>query len=192
MSKNPFTQELLDTVGDDVAAKLSSQNLLTPEQTAAALSALSPVVLGSLKKKQEDLGESEFETLLDQAGASEDSLDQLDDVLDQTTPNTDITPLLDSKEQDQTVMALSKKLGIGGTAAKKLLPMLVPVILGMLMKKGKTQSGGSSSRSSGLTAILDRDGDGSVLDDIAGMVLGGGQKRGGFFQMILAMIFGRK
>ncbi len=187
-----FTQELLDSLGEDVGSKLASQNLLSKEQTKEALGSLSPVILSSLKRKQEELDEGSFEALLESASASESHLENLDDTLSLETPNPEIGGVLDAQAQDQTVMALSKKLGVGSGIAKKVLPMLIPIILGQLMKKGK-QSGGGQSRSSGIGGILDRNGDGTMIDDIAGMILGGGSSsKQGFIRMILSMIFGRK
>lgn len=185
-----FTRELMESLGETVAQKLSAKNVVSSDQAKDALSSLSPVILSSLKRKQATLGEGGIEELLERAGATESHLDDLDSTLDPVTNTPDLGAILDPETENQTVSALSEKLGIGGGIAKQLLPMLVPVILGMLMKKGK-QGGGS--RSSGIGGILDRDGDGSMIDDIAGMILGGGQSRKmGFFQMILSMLFGRK
>ena len=184
-----FTRELLNDLGPSIGEKLSAQNLLTSDQASDALSSLAPIVLGSLKRKQEGLDDSGFSALLDQAGADEGHLDQLDSVLDLGSPNPgNLDAVLDTNTQDETVMALSKKLGVGKGVMKQLLPMLVPVILGMLAKKGRQEGG--DSRSSGIGGILDRNGNGTMIDDIAGMVLG--QKKGGFLQMILSMIFGKR
>ena len=44
-----------------------------------------------------------------------------------------------------------------------------------------------------LEKILDADGDGSVIDDVAGMVLGGSQKKsGGLLGGLLGGLFGKK
>jgi hypothetical protein len=198
-----FTKSLLESHGDLVATKLSAATDLTPEQSLQALSALSPLVLSSLKRKQAEVGAGGIEELLAQAGITEDQADNLDDVFEKGLAghSSQTRAIFDDDAQDQTAQALSKKFNIGGALAKKLLPMLAPIILGMLLKKGgqggrsgATQSGGSGL-AGGIGSILDRDGDGSCLDDIAGMVLGGGgatQKRGGILQWILSLFFGRK
>jgi len=53
--------------------------------------------------------------------------------------------------------------------------------------------GGNSAQSeqSFLTSILDADGDGSIIDDVAGMVLGGDKKAGGLGGL-LGGLFGKK
>lgn len=196
-----FTKSLLESHGDQIASKLSAQTELTPEQSVEALSALSPVVLGALKRKQEKVGAGGIEELLAEAGITEDQTENIDDVFEKGLAghSSQTRAVIDDATQEQTAMALSKKFNIGGSLAKKLLPMLAPIILGMLVKKGSQEksSQGGGGLAGGLGKILDRDGDGSILDDVAGMVLGGGggsssQKKGGFFQWILSLLFGRK
>ncbi len=194
-----FTRDLLAQLGGTVGQKLEARDVLSSAQTQEALSALSPVVLSSLKRKQETIGAASLEDLLADAGLSENSAEDIDDVLEKGmaghTRQTEA--VLDERTRNQTADALSQKLKIGGTLAKKLIPMLAPLIIGMLMKKGgKAAPAGGGGRASGISGILDRDGDGSIIDDIAGMVLGGGsrggQRRGGFLQWILSFLFRRK
>ena len=71
----------------------------------------------------------------------------------------------------------------------KLIPMLAPVILGALTKKRDTGAG-----SGGIGALLDQDGDGSVLDDVAGFLINsmgkGSRRRGGGLGGALGGILG--
>ena len=53
---NDFTRDLLESRGREVASKLREWTGLTPERSMAVLSALSPVVLGPLKRRQEKVG----------------------------------------------------------------------------------------------------------------------------------------
>ena len=170
-----FTHELLKELGPEVGRKLAGQNLVSEAQAQEALASLGPVVLGSLKRqKDEGTDNDSLEALIAQAGGEEEAVEDLDQVFARQSgvPDHDITPLLGSEQQEQTAAALSQKMGIGKGIAKQLLPMLVPIILGKLMKKGR-QDTGTKTRSGGIGAILDRNGNGSVLDDIAGIVLSG-------------------
>jgi hypothetical protein len=63
---------------------------------------------------------------------------------------------------------LTNNFKIDSNMAAKLIPMLAPIVLGFLTKKRDSGTG-----SSGLAGLLDQDGDGSVLDDVAGLFLGG-------------------
>ena len=192
-----FTKQLLESLGGQVGDKLAGHNVVSRDQAVSALSSLTPVILGSLKRKQEELGESGLEELLANAGISESHADNIDDVLEKGLAGhtSQTEAVLDEETQVQTAHALSQKLNIGTTAAKKLIPMLAPIIIGMLIKKGGSATPAKGGLG-GIGAILHRDGDGSILDDIAGMVLGGGkssdQKRGGIIQWLLGLLFKRK
>ncbi|QNJ98648.1 DUF937 domain-containing protein [Constantimarinum furrinae] len=108
--------------------------------------------------------------------------------------------------QDNVVGALSKKSGMDSNSVMQILTVLAPIVLGYLGKQQRQKSiksqgaldgllggmlgGGSTSQQkqqSLIESLLDGDGDGSVVDDIAGMVLGGGSKKGG----LLGGLFGR-
>lgn len=76
----------------------------------------------------------------------------------------------------------------------KLIPMLAPLIIGALSRQ-KNQAAGAGL--GGLAALIDRDGDGQILDDIVGFLgpaLGGGSPTGGggLLGGLLGGLFGRK
>lgn len=103
--------------------------------------------------------------------------------------------------------ALSQKSGIDAASIAQILQVAAPIVLGMLGKEKRRQNvqtssglegllggllGGNSKvqEQSFLEAILDADGDGSVIDDVAGMVLGGNKKKGGLGGL-LGGLFGK-
>ncbi|GGH41707.1 hypothetical protein IA57_11570 [Mangrovimonas yunxiaonensis] len=103
--------------------------------------------------------------------------------------------VLGNKEQNVT-NALGAKSGLDAGAVSEILKVAAPILLGFLGKQTRQQNVNSSSglesllggllqgnspkqEQSFLEAILDADGDGSVIDDVAGMVLGGNKKKGG-------------
>ena len=78
----------------------------------------------------------------------------------------------------QAAQALAKRMNIDPSTIMKMIPALAPLVLGALSRK--RDSGGQGI--SGVGALLDADGDGSILDDVAGFLLKGGgttQKKGG-------------
>ncbi len=105
--------------------------------------------------------------------------------------------------------ALSQKSGIDAGTIATILKVAAPLVMGYLGKQTRQQNvsdsngigdllggmlgGGSNStkQQSLIESFLDSDGDGSILDDVAGMVLNsGGQKKGGLGGL-LGGLFGK-
>jgi hypothetical protein len=80
--------------------------------------------------------------------------------------------------------AISQTIGADESTTSTAIQAAVPLLMGALARNASTEEGASS-----LAGALDRDHDGSVLDDIAGFVMGGGpQQRNG--AGILGHVFG--
>jgi len=105
--------------------------------------------------------------------------------------------------------ALSQKSGMDAGTIATILKVAAPLVMGYLGKQTRQQNvsdsngigdllggmlgGGSNStkQQSLIESFLDSDGDGSILDDVAGMVLNsGGQKKGGLGGL-LGGLFGK-
>jgi len=110
-------------------------------------------------------------------------------------------------KQQNVEMALSKKSGMDVGSIAQILKVAAPILMGVLGKETRQQSVNSQSgigdllggllsgnapqqEQSFLESILDADGDGSVVDDVAGMVLGGSKKKGGLGGL-LGGLFGK-
>ncbi|MEM6543218.1 MAG: DUF937 domain-containing protein, partial [Bacteroidota bacterium] len=112
-------------------------------------------------------------------------------------------------KQPQVENALSQKSGLDAGSISQILKVAAPILLGFLGKQTQQQNVSNSDGLSGLLGglmgggstanqqqslietFLDSDGDGSVLDDLAGMVLNsGGQKKGGLGGL-LGGLFGK-
>ena len=106
---------------------------------------------------------------------------------------------------------LSQKSGMDANAVANILKTAAPILMGVLGKQSREKNvnnsndlggliggllGGSSAdkEQSFLEQILDADGDGSVVDDVAGMILGNAstQKSGGMLGGVLGGLFGKK
>lgn len=104
---------------------------------------------------------------------------------------------------------IGQKAGIDAGSVGNILKTAAPILMGVLGKQTR-QNGVSNSNGIGdliggmlggnsnqqeqsfLEKILDADGDGSVIDDVAGMVLNqGGNKGGGLLGGLLGGIFGK-
>ncbi|MBX2829297.1 MAG: DUF937 domain-containing protein [Flavobacteriaceae bacterium] len=113
--------------------------------------------------------------------------------------------------QNNVANALSNKSGMDSGSVMKILQVAAPILLGFLGKQQRQQNvssqsgigdllgglmGGGSSQpkqQSLIESILDGDGDGSVIDDVAGILLsGGGNKKSGGLGGLLGGLFGGK
>lgn len=111
-------------------------------------------------------------------------------------------------KQRNVEMALSQKSGIDAGSVANILKVAAPILMGVLGKQasqnnvsspdalggllgGLIKGNSPQQEQSFLESILDADGDGSVIDDVAGMVLGGSSKKRGLGGL-LGGLFGRK
>ncbi len=111
-------------------------------------------------------------------------------------------------KQSNVQNVISQKSGIDAGSVAQILKVAAPILMGVLGSQAKQQNVNSQSGLEGmlggllkgnsakneqsfLESILDADGDGSVIDDVAGMVLGGNKKKGGLGGL-LGGLFGGK
>ncbi len=104
--------------------------------------------------------------------------------------------------------ALSQKTGMDTGSIGNVLKVAAPILMGFLGKQasqnnvtdanglssmlGDMLGGGTGSKQQSLIeSFLDADGDGSILDDVAGMVLGGGKGSSGGIGGLLGGLFGK-
>jgi hypothetical protein len=111
-------------------------------------------------------------------------------------------------KQGAVEQGLGKATGLSGSQIGKLLMLLAPIVMAALARRKQEQgvdSGGLGGmlagekaaiqqkhpQLGGLTSMLDRDGDGSIVDDIAKMAGGGGAGSGGLGGMLGGLLGGR-
>ena len=111
-------------------------------------------------------------------------------------------------KQSNVEKAISAKSGIDAGSVAQILKVAAPILMGMLGNQAKQQNvnspgglegllggllkGNSPQNERGfLESILDANNDGSIIDDVAGMVLGGNKKKGGLGG-IIGGLFGGK
>jgi len=113
--------------------------------------------------------------------------------------------------QSGVQQVIGQKAGIDAGSVGNILKVAAPILMGVLGKQTRQNNvrqpsdlsgllggmlGGNSNQQeqSFLEKILDADGDGSVIDDVAGMVLGGGgsQKKSSGLGGLLGGLFGKR
>lgn len=115
--------------------------------------------------------------------------------------------ILGSKQQG-VQQVIGQKAGIDAGSVGNILKVAAPILMGYLGKQKNEQNvsssgdvagllggllGGNSASSdqSFLEKVLDADGDGSMIDDVAGMFLGGGNKKDSGLGGMIGGLFGK-
>ena len=169
-----------------VLMKAMQRNTASPEEAEGLMSALNKKHDGSILDNLGGLFNGGVEESVKQDGAGI------------------LKHILGSK-QEGVEQVLSQKSGIDASAVGSILKVAAPILMGILGKQKKEQNLSSSNDLSGLLGgllggnsasndqsflekILDADGDGSIIDDVAGMVLGGNKKKSGLGGLLGGLI----
>ncbi|CAA0228544.1 DUF937 domain-containing protein [Tenacibaculum maritimum] len=115
--------------------------------------------------------------------------------------------VLGDKQQGVTQI-IGQKAGIDSGSVANILKTATPLLMGVLGQQSRQNNVNNSNQLNGLLGgllggndtqqeqsflekILDADGDGSVIDDVAGMILGGGEQKSGGLGGLLGGLFGK-
>jgi hypothetical protein len=182
--------DFISSLGPEVSRKMSTKTNIDESTIQNLLPVITPMILGGLKK-QKDIrgGQERVDHILNKYG-DPSVLNNIDDLfqkkLDDNNTDPNLGGLLGNAGTDATNL-LSNNFKLDSNLAAKIIPMLAPIILGYLTKKRDTNTG-----SSGLASMLDQDGDGSVLDDVVGLFLGGTSKSSNPLSDLLGGLLGGK
>jgi hypothetical protein len=167
-----------------IAGSIAKQVGIDVGDAGSIIGKLAPILMGSAKKNLQS--DRDSGGLLEQIGNNQFS--EMFDRPEETMQRGDLTnmgndilgELTGSKENSRNVAKhVEQETGMSADIIKKMLPMLAPLIIGALTKKSapqreeyqrepQAQSGGLESI---LTGMIDRDHDGSMIDDIMGMAM---------------------
>lgn len=204
-----FLQELQQSLGPQVSQQLAANLGMERDQADQAFEKVAPLILGGLKRQAEQGGEDRVNHIVQKYGR-ENALNDIGDHIQSRAGDSSLDATLGGllgNAGPQAAGLLDDKLGLTKGMGMKLIPILAPLILGALKKRANAAPAGGGGNAGNsdiggglLTSILDRDGDGNMLDDVAGMIfktsassVGGGKSGGlGFIAKILSMIFGRR
>ncbi len=209
---------ILDLLTSDIGKQLingASRETNQPEdKTAQVVSMALPLLMGAMKRNAGDpqgasgimnaLSNKHDGSLLDNLGGFFDGGVTEEQKID----GLGILGHILGGSQDNVVGALSQRSGMNSSSVMNILQTVAPILLGYLGKQQRQQSVQSSSGIEGLLgnvigggfqqkkqqglieSLLDGDNDGSILDDVAGMVLNSGSKRRGGLGGLLGGLFG--
>jgi len=187
-------------MGKQLISGVAGQTGQPENKTADVLSMAMPLLLGAMKKNAST--PQGAEGLINALSSKHDGslLNNLGGLfsggVDQSViqDGAGILGHVFGNKQANVENALSQKSGLDSSAVADILKIAAPLVMAYLGKQqaqGHTDAGGLNSLLGGMlggqpkenqsliTTLLDADGDGSILDDVAGMVMGGGQKKGG-------------
>lgn len=199
-------------MGKQLISGVANQTGQPENKTADVLSMAMPLLLGAMKKNVKS--PQGAEGLMSALSAKHDGgiLDNLGGFFGGGVDDSDmqdgagILGHVFGSGQTNVENALSQKSGLDAGAVANILKIAAPIVMGYL---GRQKAQSNVSDANGLNSLLgsmlggqpkenqslieqliDQDGDGSVLDDVAGMVLGSNKQKGGIGGL-LGGLFGK-
>ena len=191
--------DLLNTqMGEELVKKASSKTSEDKGKVTSALGMALPLILGAMKRNTKDpKGAENLDKALQSEKHNGDVLNNLEekDAEELTGEGSKILNHVLGSRRSGISKTIAGALNMDETSVNKILEMAAPVIMGLLGQQkrkdnvgasglsgllGSVMGSNSSHDQSLVETLLDADGDGSVIDDVAGMVLGGKKgKKGG-------------
>lgn len=202
-------------LGKTIISGVAGQSGQSADKTSSVLTMALPVLMGAMKRNAASpegaaglmgalSGKHDGSILDNLGGLFEGGVDQ--SVMDD---GAGILGHMLGGSQNNVTNALSQKTGMDSGAIMEILKVAAPLVMGYLGKQSKQQNvadsngigdllggllgGGDTApkQQSLIESLLDGDGDGSILDDVAGMVLNsGGAKKSGLGGL-LGGLFGK-
>ncbi len=196
-------------LGEQLIGGLASETGQSKEKTSELLGMALPLMLGAMKRNASS--PQGAEGLFNALSSKHDGglLDNLGDLfsggVDHSVHNdgAGILKHVLGAKQTGVEQSLSAKTGMDTQSIAHILKIAAPILMGMLGRERSKQQIGDTSGLDGLlggflggkaesqqsliSSLLDADGDGSMLDDVAGMMLGDKKKKGG----LLGGLFGK-
>ncbi|RNL81709.1 DUF937 domain-containing protein [Sinomicrobium pectinilyticum] len=204
-----ITDLLNSDLGKQIINGVSGEAGTSQQETSSVLSMALPVLMGAMQKNASSpegaagllgalSGSKHAGGILDNLGGFFGGGVNEEDEQD----GAGILSHILGNKQSTVENAISQKSGVSASVVSKIIKIAAPILMGYLGQQARQQNVSSTDGLSGLlgnlmgnqssdnqslvTSLLDSDGDGSVIDDIAGMALGN-KKRGG----LLGGLFGK-
>ena len=149
---------------------MSQKSGLAANDVEAVISKVAPIFMQKANENfKSDADSSNFLEMIRRSNL--DEMDNTPQNISVAEGNELLGVLTDSKENSRALASdVGSQLGISADSIKTLLPMIAPMIAGMLNNQLKASnlqdSADSGSMMSMLTQFLDQNKDGSIVDDI--------------------------
>lgn len=206
---------LSSPMGKQLISGVAAQTGQSEHKAADVLSMAMPLLLGAMKKNVSSSPQAAEGLMSALQGGQHDGsiLDNLGGLfsggVDDAVMNdgAGILGHVFGAKQANVENALSQKSGLDAGTIASILKIAAPIVMGYLGKQtaqsnvsdangmntllGSMLGGQPQQNQSLITTLLDADGDGSILDDVAGMVMGTAQKKKGGLGGLLGGLFGK-
>jgi len=204
--KGPMGQMLISGAGKQLG--------MGEAKAGSAMSAALPLILGAMKNNASSTeGASGLLKALGNEKHGGGILDNLGSILggggideDVMQDGAGILGHVFGGRESNVAQAVSKSSGIDMGSAMNILKVAAPFLMSYLGKETRSQGvsdqngigdllggmlgDGEKESQSLINRLLDADGDGSIIDDVAGMLMNGGGKKGGLGDL-LGGLFGK-
>jgi hypothetical protein len=168
-----FIDEFMKSYGPEVTNQMSSNFGVDQGTVQKLIPQLAPLILGGLKRqKDEQGGDARVDHILNKYGdqsVSDNIKDLISTKATAQTADANLGGLLGTGGGVQAAQVLGKSFNIDPSKIIKMIPALAPILLGALSRKRDAGGAGIS----GIGSLLDANGDGSIIDDVAGFLLKG-------------------
>ncbi|MDT0293987.1 DUF937 domain-containing protein [Mesonia ostreae] len=186
--------------GQNLINGASNEAGVSKEKTGSVLSMALPAILGAMKSNANTTeGKKSLTNALESKEHDGSILSNLGGMLSGGDSGSLLSKggdilghVLGGGKESALAGNISKMTGVDASSVIKIIKMAMPLVMGFLGKQKQSSGGGglmdmlgSAMGTSGdkdasmLESLLDADGDGSVMDDLAGKFLGGDKKGGG-------------
>lgn len=174
-----FIDEFMQSYGPEVTRQLSTSFKVDQNTAQKLIPTLAPLILSGLKVQKDTMGGDErVDHILKKYGDAS-VLNNINDLISSKAQASAVDPnlggLLGANGGHQAAQTLAKSLNIDASTIMKMIPALAPLLLGALSRKRDTSGAGIK----GIGSLLDSDGDGRILDDVAGYLMKGGSAQTG-------------
>jgi hypothetical protein len=190
-----FAAEFMKSMGPQVSTQLAGTLGIKKQTASQLIPSVLPLIMGGLKRQMDTRGGAERANLILNKYGSPSVLDGIGDLFASKAAEKTADPRLGGLLGEAGVSAastLAGKFKLDSGTIMKVIVMLAPIVLGYLSRK-RDQGGLGAA---GIGALIDRNGDGSILDDVAGFLgssggLPGGGGAGGLLGGLLGGLTGR-
>lgn len=173
-----FATEFMKTMGPQVSTQLAGTLGIKKQTASQLIPSVLPLIMGGMKRQMQTHGGAERANHILNKYGSPGVLDGIGDLFAAKAAERNPDPRLGGLLGDAGVNAagtLAGKFKLDQGTIMKVIVMLAPIVLGYLSRK-RDQGGLGAG---GIGALIDQNGDGSILDDVAGFLLQGGSGAGG-------------